>query len=129
LPDARVGDRQRTCGAAACQQRRREQTHAEWRTRNPDYDRDRRWRDAIAVAKSEPDALPNASRAAAPVTGVPWEVVQDEMTVEARVILTGVVRVLGRYVQTEMRRQDHDLTQKSGRHAGRTAQTEMEVAR
>lgn len=128
LPDARVGERQRTCGAVTCQQGRREQTHAAWRARNPDYDLDRRWREAIAAAKKEPDVVPTVGTVA-PTAGVPWEVVQDEMKVEGRVILAGVVRVIGRHVQTEIRRQVTDYADEFGRHGGRAAQTEMEVAR
>jgi len=37
------------------------------------------------------------------MSGVPWEVVQTEMEVEGRVILAGVVRVMGSFVQTEIR--------------------------
>lgn len=117
-----------TCGAAACQQSRREATHAAWRARNTDYDLDRRWREAIGVAKAEPKVVPVAATRS-PAAGVPWGVVQDEMRVEARVILAGVVRVIGRWAQTEMRAQADVFTKESGRHPGRTTQTEMEAKR
>ena len=128
LPDARVGERQRTCGTAACQKARREQTHRAWRGRNADYDRDRRWRVAIAVAKEQP-LVPTPRHESRPVSGVPWEVVQDEMRVEGRVILAGVVRVIGQHVQTEMRKQVATVTADFGRHGGGAAQTEMEALR
>lgn len=59
--------------------------------------------------------------------GVPWEVVQTEMKVEGRVILAGVVGVIGRHVQTEMRRQAAENATDFTRHAQPPAQTEMEV--
>lgn len=125
-PHARVGDRQRTCGAAACQEARREQTHRAWRVANPDYDRERRWRLAIDAAKADPKSAPPAANAPAPVSGLPWEVVQTEMQVEGRVILAGVVRVLGEFVQTEIRKQVIDLAPGVARHAPRTVQTELD---
>ncbi len=119
-----------TCGAVACQQSRRERTHAAWRARNADYDLDRRWRDAIEVAKADPVLVPVPMPATrSPAAGVPWGVVQDEMRVEARVILAGVVRVIGRWAQTEMRSQVDVFTKEFGEHPGRTSQTQMEAAR
>ena len=41
-PDARVGDRQRTCSRDECQAARREATQASWRARHPEYDRGNR---------------------------------------------------------------------------------------
>ena len=126
LPDARVGDRQRTCGSSACQQARREQTHRAWREENRDYDRDRRWRLAIGAAKADPTCGPPGPHAPAPMSGVPWEVVQTEMEVEGRVILAGVVRVMGSFVQTEIRRQVMETAAGVARHGRGAAQTEME---
>ncbi len=126
LPDARVGARQRTCGSAECQRSRRDGTHRAWRADNRDYDRDRRWRLAIGAARADPTSVPPAANAPAPIAGVPWDVVQTEMQVEGRVILAGVVRVMGLFVQTEMRKQVVDAAPDFGRHAGPIAQTEME---
>lgn len=72
---------------------------------NRDYDRDRRWRETIAAAKKEPSAAPPATNAVPPASGLPWEVVQDEMGIEGRVIIAGVVRVMGLFVQDEMRKE------------------------
>jgi len=129
LPDARVGDRQRTCGAAACQRARHERSDRAWRARNPDYDRDRRWRERLAAAKADARRAPPGAcvRAAAPEAGVPWEMVQDEIGVEGRVILAGVVGVLGRHVQDEMRRQAIEIVGEFGGHGRDPPQAEMEV--
>ena len=80
----------------------------------------------LGAAKEQPASAPPAGNAPAPVPGVPWDVVQDEMRVEGRVILAGVVRVMGLFVQTEMRKQVFDAASDFGRHAGPIAQTEME---
>lgn len=60
------------------------------------------------------------------MSGVPWEVVQTEMEVEGRVILAGVVRVMGAFVQTEIRKQVLETAAGVARHAPVAAQTEME---
>jgi hypothetical protein len=126
LADARVGERQRTCGSEACQEARRAKTHQAWRDENRDYDRDRRWRLTIGAAKEDPESAPPTANAPAPIAGVPWDVVQTEMKVEGRVILAGVVRVMGAFVQTEMRRQAEEITAGVARHGPGVAQTEME---
>jgi len=128
LPDPRVGGRQKTCGAAACQRARHERACRDWRTKNRDYDRDRRWREVVEAARMEPRSVPPTSRARPPVAGVPWDVVQDEMRVEGRVILAGVVRVIGDFVQDEMRRQAADYARKFGGHMPDPPQAEMEAA-
>lgn len=129
LPEARVGERQRTCGSIECKRARHRRVDRAWRTANRDYDRDRRWRLAIAAAKLAPKSAARRENESAPVSTVPWDVVQDEMKVEGLVIIRGIVRVLGLYVQDEMRRQAMDITEKFGRHAGSPVQEEMEEIR
>jgi hypothetical protein len=126
LPDARVGERQRTCGAAECQRIRHERVYQAWRAANRDYDRARRWENVLESAKAEPKSVPPAANAPAPVSGVPWDVVQNEMKIEGRVILAGVVRVIGLFVQNEMRRQVVEIAPGVVRHAPGAAQNEME---
>jgi hypothetical protein len=93
---------------------------------NRDYDRARRWEDVLESAKAEPKSAPPSANAPAPVTGVPWDVVQNEMGVEGRVILAGVVRLMGSFVQNEIRKQVVDAASEFGRHARVAAQNEME---
>lgn len=57
---------------------------------------------------------------------MPWDVVQDEMKVEGRVILAGVVRVMGLFVQDEIRKQVVEITPGVGRHGRGITQDEME---
>jgi len=97
-----------------------------WRAANRDYDRDRRWRETIGAAKAESKTAPPAANAPAPIPGVPWDVVQDEMKIEGRVILAGVVRVMGLFVQDEIRKQVVEIAPGVAGHAHGVAQDEME---
>jgi hypothetical protein len=116
LPDARVGARQHACGRDECQRERHRRADQRWRRANRDYDRDRRWRETIAIATTGPAAPPPASPAGPPVSGLPWDLVQDEMGLQGRVILAGVVRVMGLYVQDEMRVQAGEMMERFGQH-------------
>jgi hypothetical protein len=126
LPDVRVGDRQHACDREACQRERHRRADRRWRSANRDYDRDRRWRESIAAAKAEPSSPPPAANAPPPTSGLPWDVVQDEMGVQDRVILAGVVRVMGVFVQDEIRRQATEIVARFGRHAPWAVQDEID---
>ena len=126
LPNARVGDRQRACERAECQRERHRRADQRWRLANRDYDRDRRWRETIAAAKAEPGAAPPAANAAPPTSGLPWDVVQDELGIQSRVILAGVVREMGLFVQDEMRKEVLKIVEGIVRVPGRAAQDEID---
>ena len=70
--------------------------------------------------------MPPAPNGPAPTSGLPWDVVQDEMKVEGRVIIAGVVRVMGLYVQDEIRRQATDIAAGVARHAPGAVQEEID---
>ena len=125
LPDVRVGARQRACDRAECQRERHRRADRAWRAANRDYDRDRRWRETIAAAKAKPESAPPAPNAPPPTPGLPWEVVQDEMGVEARVIIAGIVRVIGRHVQDGMQRQVAGIITRMEKHSPGAAQDEI----
>lgn len=125
LPDGRVGDRQKTCGSIECKRARHERAYRSWRAANRDYDRGRRWEQALESAKADPKSAMPAANASAPVTGVPWDVVQNEMRVEGRVILAGVVQVVGLFVQNEMRKQIVEIAAGVARHDLGAAQNEI----
>ena len=126
LPDARVGDRQRACEREDCQRERHRRADQRWRGANCDYDRDRRWRETIAAAKEEPRAAPPAASSPPPTSGLPWDVVQDEMGIEGRVIIAGVVRVMGVFVQDEMRKEALKILEGIARLPHRAAQDEID---
>lgn len=126
LPDARVGDRQHACEREECQRERHRRADREWHAANRDYDRDRRWRETIAAAKQEPSEAPPAGSAPPPTSGLPWDVVQDEMGIQGRVIIAGVVRVMGLFVQDEMRKEVPRIVEGIARLPRRAAQDEID---
>lgn len=126
LPDARVGARQRACKREDCQRQRHRRADQRWRAANRDYDRDRRWRETIAAAKEEPSAAPLAANAPPPTSGLPWDVVQDEMGIQGRVIIAGVVRVMGLFVQDEMRKEVPKIVEGIVRVPHRAGQDEID---
>lgn len=126
LPDARVGDRQHACEREECQRERHRRADRGWHAANRDYDRDRRWRETIAAAKQEPSETPPTGNAPPPISGLPWDVVQDEMGIQGRVIIAGVVRVMGLFVQDEMRKEVPKIVEGIARLPRRGAQDEID---
>lgn len=78
------------------------------------------------MAKAEPSSAPPAANAPPPTSGLPWDVVQDEMDVEGRVILAGVARVMGLFVQDEIRKQVPEIVAGFARHLPWAAQDEID---
>jgi len=107
-PDARVGDRQRTCSREECQGARRVATQAAWRARHPEYDRARRIQErTMAEAAGEEVSL---SRAPRPLDRLPWDLAQDQFKVQGAEFLLGMGRVLRRYAQDQRASQALDPT-------------------
>jgi hypothetical protein len=99
-PDARVGDRQRTCSREECQKARRAATQASWRARHPEYDQARRIQErAAAEAAGEVVTL---SRAPRPLDRLPWDFAQDQFKVEGAEFLLGFGRLLRQYTQDQI---------------------------
>ena len=84
-----------------------------WHRRNRDYDRWVWWKKRLA------QGLPLK------LTGVPWDVVQDEFGVQAGVVLLGIVRVALRRAQDEMRRYLVRMTGEFGGLPPMSTQDEM----
>jgi hypothetical protein len=156
VPDPRVGDRQRTCGAAECQRERHRQADRKWHKQHPDYDQARRLLKQLAQAQppgqsspapqpsaqssvpprpsEQSSALPRPSEESGslrypkkpPLSGFPWDLAQDVMGAQATVIIAGVAGVLVHHVQEEIRGQVPEVTPKLGRHGRRGAQDEIE---
>jgi len=122
VPDPRVGDRGRSCGASECMRKRRARTNRRWRAANPSYDPARRLSEKLAAA------APAWPRAPAPLGRVAWDVVQAEMGSKPSVILGDLVRVPLRAVQAEMRRQIREIKAEVGRVARPGAQAEIGAA-
>lgn len=108
----RVGARQRTCGRAECQQKRRREIQGKWRERNPDYFMDRRLRMRALAAREAAQ-----SRQAGQVGGVtrrppplavppelrqiPWTLAQDEIGVQTTDFLAVVACLLVRIAKDQ----------------------------
>jgi hypothetical protein len=75
-PDPRVGRRQRACSAPDCQRRRRAQTQADWRRRNPGYFAAHR----LAVRDADGDSTP--PRLPAALARLPWDLAQDQLGIQ-----------------------------------------------
>jgi hypothetical protein len=102
-PDPRVRERQRTCGSAECKRRRHRRIDGAWHGRHPDYDRGRRWHQALERARAAGKLSPGP--AGPPLVKVPWDLAQDAMGVQGCVIVAELSAVLARHAQDEMRRQ------------------------
>lgn len=115
-PHARIGDRQRTCGAEECQRARHRKKDRAWHARHPDYDRGRRWQKAQqeTAAATKAGSAPRYPVRPPPLSGVPWDIAQDAMSPQALVIVAGVAEVLVRHAQEEMRKQVADSVRESG---------------
>ncbi|TPV96475.1 MAG: hypothetical protein B7733_04565 [Myxococcales bacterium FL481] len=93
-PNPRVGDRQKVCSNATCQRERHRRACAEWRRRNPDYDREERLRrklrhDDDAGSSSAPDRGAHAAK-----RGLRLAAVRDEMGLQAYVLIDEIAGLL-----------------------------------
>lgn len=71
-PDNRVGDRQRACGKAGCQEARRQKTQASWRARNPGY------ATAHRIVHRNQDETAEPLRTPPPLNRLPWDLAKDQ---------------------------------------------------
>lgn len=106
-PDPRVGDRQRACGKEPCQRKRRTETQARWRARNPSYATGYRLErraaqaaGAVAACEDERDGdHPPPLRLPADLARYPWDLVshrlgfaETELLMVLAIHLVGLVR-------------------------------------
>ena len=104
-PDARVGQRQLACSSPKCQAQRRRRKQAEWRQSRPDY-----FTACRILKRAEAERSPEPLRLKRPLSGLPWDVVQDEMGVAAADFLAILVGLLLRLVQSQSGRQQRDTS-------------------
>ena len=96
-PDPRVGPRQQACSRKSCQQKRRAQTQASWRARNPAYPKAYQLKkratltqaasDGELDATGEPVRRPEPLAVPSPLESIPWDFAQDEIGVVATDLL------------------------------------------
>jgi hypothetical protein len=118
-PDPRVGGRQRTCGAVACQRAWHRRSCRDWRRRHPDYDRDDRLRRRLQAGERA------EARRADPLAQVDWEVAREAMGLQAAVVVEETGRVLVRWAREEIATQGAGIVGEMGRLPSRGARDAM----
>jgi len=121
MPDPRVKSRQRTCGQPECRRSRHRKTDRAWHAQHPDYDRGRRLQKKLEQAAQK--GAPKRP-AEVPLSGLPWDVVQDEIGIQAVVIIQELAKVLVRHAQAERWTQVAVFKRESRRHGGHGAGAE-----
>jgi hypothetical protein len=114
LPNSRLGDRQKTCGAPECQQKWHARKCAEWNRKNRSYFQEiylRRRLESLAADPAEPLPPPCPPPAPSPALqcasplDYPRGVVQEVIGAQQLVIIEYLVRLLARGVQEAIRAQ------------------------
>jgi hypothetical protein len=106
VPNARVGQRQRTCGTAPCREMQRRRTQARWRKANPGYWRDLRLHEQMEKARRRGAVQAPAASEPAMVAAIPWQQAQDAMGPEAAVFIAFVVRLAARQARSALQAQE-----------------------
>ncbi len=106
-PHPRVGKRQRACGRADCQRERHRKACEAWRSRHPDYDRERRLRERIVVEASAGEPLSRD-----PLAEIAWDRARDVVGVEVSVIVEETGKVLSLWARDVVHAQSLEMTRK-----------------
>jgi hypothetical protein len=125
IPNPRLGDRQKTCGADACKRQWHTAKCAEWNRQNRPYFKEIYLRSRLEAASpdvSEPSP-PLSPRPPAPARGLsplhfPQEVIQEVMGAQQCVIIEYIVRLLLRGVQELISVQHLEISNEFGRLVG-----------
>jgi hypothetical protein len=123
MPNPRLGDRQKTCGADACKRQWHTAKCAEWNRQNHAYFKEIYLRSRLEAASSyaaessPPPRPPTPVRAPSPLH-IPQEVVQEVMGAQQAVIIEYIVRLLLRGVQEVISTQHLEMSNESGRLVG-----------
>ncbi len=84
LPSVFCGKRQQVCNSPECQKKRHRRSSAEWRERNPGWDRAGRLRTRIRAEDSEEVREKVRMN---PLAGLQWDMVRDAVGLEVAVIV------------------------------------------
>ena len=118
MPNPRLGDRQKTCGAEECQRRRHTDKCAQWNRQNRTYFKEIHLKkrlqsqsssDAQNAPPSSPPARANRPQKGPPPLHLPLRIIQEEIGVQQSVIIEYIVRVLQRAVQEAIGPQHSDI--------------------
>ena len=111
-PDSRVGPRQRACPAEECQRKRRAETQASWRQRNPEYVAAYRMQMRAAQAEDARAAV----RHQRPLDRLPWDLAKDQFTAQGGEFIEVLARVLLARAKDEIRSEVARITREIGAH-------------
>ena len=121
-PDARIGARQRACEKPECQAARRQKSQARWRANNPDYFIARR-----IQARGSLERRPEPLRMPPPLSGLPWDLAQDEFKVQGADFIGIMAKVLLRAAQDQIKAHVVDSVKVPDTHAKLEAQDEIRL--
>lgn len=119
MPNPRLGERQKTCGADACKRQWHTEKCAEWNRKNRDYFKDIYLRNRLEVVSPD-GALSSPSPAAhgsSPLQ-IPREAVQEVIGPQQLIIIEYIVRLLLRSVQEVISTQHHEISRELRRLVG-----------
>ena len=110
-PDPRLGERQKTCGAAECQRQRHAAKCAEWNRKNRSSFRESYLKSRIERTAGEHPPSPEnpALRGPSPLD-LPRRVVEEVMGAQQSVIIEYIVRLLLRGIEEAISTQRIELT-------------------
>src|SRR5580704_661896 len=122
LPDPRIGKRQRACRKPQCQAARRKKTQAAWRGKNPDYFIGRRIQER-GGKKRRPAPL----RMPWPLSGLPWDLAQDQFKVQGADFIGVMGKLLLRAAQDQFKAYVAESVGVSGTHGHQAPKDEMQL--
>ena len=121
VPDPRVRQRQRTCGATECRRALKRRTQRQWSERHPDYWSARRLAERLSADRTSP---PTPRGPPPEMRQIPTDIVQDEIGPQALVILLFLAKLHHRVMQDEIRGQLAGMMEEIARLQGREPQDE-----
>lgn len=89
-PHPRAGARQRVCSSMECQRERQRRAVADWRRRNPDYDRENRLRARVVKEEAAEPAPPDSD----PMARLDQVAARNAVGLEVMVVLTESTRLI-----------------------------------
>lgn len=109
LPNPRAGKRQRTCSDPKCQKERHRRACLDWRNRNPELERENRFRARLELL-SESSKKSQKS----PLIGkLNSQVIRDTVGLEASIIIEEIVRLIQNWARDSVHQQLIEIKGKS----------------
>lgn len=126
LPNPKAGSRQRFCSNPQCQRERHRRDCADWRSRNPYYDReDRVRRKLIRETDDEAQSPPSC----APLDRIDWEAARDAVGLEVAILIEETGKALLEGTRDSVIGQPIGIKEESAKHSQACPRDEMECGR